>query len=100
MAISGHIPMTDQDDITLGEVGRAVKRLEAAVATLSGQMTIALGPVSVHSVQIENIRTDVDELANAMRTNSARIDKIELRAAAVAGAVTVIGFLIKFLLSK
>lgn len=88
------------DDVTLGEVDRSVKRLETAVAALSGQMAVALGPLAELRVHVDNAREDIDELANAQRACDSRVDKIELKAAGVAGGVTAIAFLVKFLVGK
>lgn len=93
--------MADHDDqMTLGEVGRAIKRLEGAVQALSTQMTVALGPVGELRVHVENCKKDIDELATTGRTLSGRVDVIELRAAGVAGAVSALILLGKFLLGK
>lgn len=94
--------MSDHNDdaMTLGEVGRAVKRLEAAVEALSSKMTVTLGPIAELRVHVENAKQDIDELAAGMRLNAERIDRIELRAAAVAGGVTALGLFLKFLLGK
>lgn len=86
------------DDVTLGEVDRSVKRLEAAVAALSGQMAVALGPIAEVRVRLENAREDINEIASAQRACTSRMEKIELRAAGVAGGVSALAFLAKFLL--
>lgn len=91
--------MTD-DNITLGEVGRAVRRLESAVSHLSDQMTVALGPIGELRVHVDNAKQDINELAAAVRENKTRTETIEIRAAGVAGGITAIAFLLKFLLGK
>ncbi len=84
---------------------------ENAIQALSSQMTIALGPVGELRVHVENAKQDINELWAALRTetelrisedkgNASRIGSIELRAAGVAGGVTVLIMLGKFLLGK
>lgn len=93
--------MSDHDDqMTLGEVGRAVRRLETAVQALSSQMTVALGPVGELRVHVENAKTDINEQWGVVRALEKRVNAIELRAAGVAGGVCAVAFLVKFLLGK
>jgi len=106
-------------DVTLGEVNRAVKRLEAAIQNLSGQMTVALGPIGELRVHVEDALADINEQWSFVRTLEARVNKIEplqervskvdaletriskieLRAAAVGGGASAIILLVKCLLS-
>ena len=63
--------MGDAQEITPGEIQRSLARLEVGVAelraevrerhhTLANEMTKAIGPISVHSVQIENQQRNLE----------------------------------------
>lgn len=65
--------MTDQDDVSIGEIARAVKRLETEFAShrtesrsrfheLTNVMNTALAPISVHTIQIESQQKSIGRL--------------------------------------
>lgn len=68
--------MGPQDELTLGEVARSVKRIESAVDGLSRQMQTALGPVSVHTAQIDAIESDMKEMRGEVRDVTATANKV------------------------
>lgn len=101
----------DNDDLAPGEIRRAFERLEKQLGSmqedvskryhsLADKMTVALGPIGELKVHVDNCRADINELGQAIRETKARTDKIELRAAAVAGGITTVALVIKFLLGK
>lgn len=78
--------MTD-NDVTLGEIARAVRRIEGNLRELRE----AVAPIGALGVRMSNIEEDVVHL-------SAKVDSIETRSAAIAGGISVIAFLAKYIL--
>lgn len=61
------------DDLSLGEIGRSVTRIEAALVelraevrqrhhTLANSLTVAVAPISVHTIQIESQQKNLERL--------------------------------------
>ena len=79
--------MTDNQEKSLGEIGRTLDRLELSMIEyqadsrtrfhdLADRITVALGPISTHTYQIENQQKTIDRLdgdVKAISTNAARV---------------------------
>ena len=81
-----------------GEIRRGFARIEKQLDSMQLTMNTMLGPVGEIRVTLSNTVKDVDELAGKVRGMEKALTSIEIRAAAVAGAATVVVFMIKFLL--
>lgn len=101
----------DNDQFGPGEIRRGFERIEKQLDAmqkdvsgryheLANKMNAALGPVSELLYRAEQSKEDLDELAVKVRVNEGRIMKIEARAAAIAGGITAVIFLVKFLMGK
>lgn len=106
-SVTGEPWMTDQDEISLGEIARAVKRLEAAFAThqtesrsrfheLANTMNAALAPIGVHTVQIESQQKAIGRLDDDLSTLTEKVDSVATRAATIAGGIGVAAFIAQF----
>jgi hypothetical protein len=83
--------MADEPSMTMGELGRAVARIEEQVTALNETVTEAFGPLSVHAVLHQ-------QHLEALRQLNGRVEVIQLRAAFIAGAVAAAGALIEWAL--
>ena len=85
------------DDLTLGEIGRALVRIEASVSDLradvqqrshklTGELQLALGPIAAHGIQIEHQQKAIEILDR-------KIDDVTASANKIAGAGAILAFL-------
>ncbi len=90
--------MTDtmSDDLTIGEIGRSVARIEATVTNLSGQMQTAIAPVTELKVRVERCESDINGLGVKIENVNAKADAIKTRADRASGAAALLAFLSGF----
>lgn len=88
--------MTDQRDYTLGEVGRMVEDLKRDVAEqrvearesrhrLANEINLLVAPVSALGVRMNVAERTLDDVTR-------KVDAVTLKAAAISGAIGVLGF--------
>lgn len=85
--------MGDQQEITLGEVGRRLASLETAVHALSGQMQVALGPLGEMRVRLDIQERDLNGLGEKITDMEERIEAVQRRADLQAGGIAVAAFI-------
>lgn len=64
------------DDLTLGEIGRSVTRIESAVRDLTNQVQAGIGPVSELRVRVTNVEDDIDALGKKVEDMKTRSDRL------------------------
>lgn len=83
----------EQGELTLGEIGRSVSRIELAMAHLSNQMQMSIAPVSELKVRVERCEADINGIGSKMTAISDKVDAVKTRADRAAGGVAVLAFL-------
>jgi hypothetical protein len=107
-SVSGNTGMTDQDEISLGEIARAVKRLEVEFAKhrdesrsrfheLANTMNATLAPVSIHTIQIESQQKAIGRLDDDLSALTEKVDAVVTRSATIAGGIGVAAFVAQFI---
>lgn len=86
--------MTDTmaDDLTIGEIGRSVSRIEATVTHLAGQMQTAIAPVSELKVRVDRCEEDINGLGVKIDDVNTKIDAVKTRADRAAGGIAILAF--------
>lgn len=77
------------EGVTLGEMARAVTRIETAVNLLSGQMQTALGPISILVERVSRLERDLNEMGE-------KLDAVRVRSDRISGAVALAAFALSF----
>lgn len=78
--------MTDQQDVTLGEMARSLARIETAVVTL--QATVL--PLGALMVRVEKAEDLLDKI-------EPKVDRVLFNAATISGGVAAIAWLLSWL---
>lgn len=84
--------MADQD-ITLGEIGRSIDRIETAVKNLAVQMQTVALLTSAHDIKLVTEKERVDDLEK-------KVDSLSTRAAYISGGVAGIAGLINWFIGR
>lgn len=110
--------MTDQDEVSLGEIARAVKRLETAFAQhqkesrsrfheLANTMNAALAPIGVHTVQIESqqkaigrLDDDVKAVDGKVAAVDSRLTNVRVQSAWISGGLSAGAAVLEFLFGR
>lgn len=78
--------MTDGQEQTIGEIGRATARLERAVEELTSEIRSVVVPVSTLNLRMTNAETNLLRLDGEVKA-------IATRSASIAGGIGVLAFL-------
>jgi uncharacterized protein YpuA (DUF1002 family) len=96
--------MGPHDDLTIGEIGRAVSRIEANLSAhqedvrkryhdLANQVNVALGPISVHAEILKNQQQNLDRHEDDLTQLRAKVEAVTASANKIAGAGALMAFL-------
>jgi hypothetical protein len=85
--------MADTHDLTIGEIGRSVSRIESALTHLSGQVQMSIAPVSELKVRVERAETDINGIGTKLVTLDDKIDAVKTRVNIASGGLSVLAFL-------
>lgn len=86
-------PGPDQQDITLGEIGRSVDRIEATVNNLALQVQAVVTLTTAHSVKLDVETRRSDDLEK-------KVDALSARSAYISGGIAAIATLANYLFGK
>jgi peptidoglycan hydrolase CwlO-like protein len=78
--------MTEPNDLTLGEIGRSVARIEATITSLSNQVQTALAPIAEVKVKVERCEVDINALGAKITALDEKVDTVKSRNDVVSGA--------------
>ena len=92
--------MTLGDDKTIGEIARSVDRIESDLLRLTGQMQVAIAPISAHAVLIASNQATLDRINTHLESTDARVELIQNRSAYIAGLITGVGALVNFIFGR
>lgn len=103
--------MTEDQGESLGEIGRSMKRLEAAFAVhqtesrarfheIANRMNEALAPISVHTIQIENQQKAISRIDEDVRAVDQRVTTVRVQSAWMSGGITGVGAFVNFLIGR
>lgn len=76
----------NDNDVTLGEIGRAVKRIEAQLATLTKDVSDALVTASTLNLRMKTAETDIERIDGDVKA-------VSTQAARISGAVGLLAFI-------
>lgn len=79
--------MTDQEHVTLGEIARAVSRIEDRQKDIAEKVEEMISPLAVLRAEMNDLKPTVEKLGT-------KVDQLWWHAAMVAGGVSVAAFLI------
>lgn len=82
-----------EQDITLGEIGRSVDRIEATVNNLAMQVQAVISLTTAHSVKLDFESRRSDELEK-------KVDSLNARSAYISGGIAVIAGALNYLFHK
>jgi sensor histidine kinase regulating citrate/malate metabolism len=87
----------DTHNITIGEVARRLDDVKGMLMDLqdrthelSNQMNVALGPVSELRVHVQMAQKDIDNVSRKCDSTNDRMRMVEIRAASLAGGISVL----------
>lgn len=89
--------MSDPQEMTPGEMGRSLARIETNIASLSNQMLGAIAPVSEMKVKVERCQDDINGLGTKLTILNEKVDAVKTRADRASGGVALLAFLSGFL---
>lgn len=89
--------MSDLQEMTPGEMGRSLARIESNIANLSNQMLGAIAPVAELKVKVESCREDINGLGSKLTILNDKVDAVKARADKASGAAALLAFLSGFL---
>jgi hypothetical protein len=103
--------VSDHEDFGPGEIRRGFDRIERQLDAmqkdvsrryedLATKINAAIGPLSELRIRFEQQDRDLGKLAAKVRAVEKAQNRMDLKAAAVAGGATAIVFFVKFLLDK
>lgn len=84
------------DDLTIGEIGRSVARIEATVTHLSNSMQTAIAPVTELKVRVDRCHEDINGLGAKIEVVNVKVDAVKARADRAAGAAALLAVLSSF----
>src|ERR1035437_602372 len=76
-----------ESDKTIGEIARSVDRIESDLLRLTGQMQVAIAPISAHAVLIASNQATLDRINTHLESTDARIEGIQNKSAYIAGLI-------------
>lgn len=85
--------ISDQQDITLGEIGRSVDRIEATVNNLALQVQAVVGLTTAHSVKLDVETRRSDELEK-------KVESLAARSAYISGGIAALATVANYLFGK
>lgn len=88
--------VSDQNELTIGEIGRSVARIELSVTNLANQVQTALAPVSELKVKVERCQADINGLGAKLTDVDEKVEAVKARADRAAGGAAMLAFLSGF----
>lgn len=85
--------MTSDQDITLGEIGRSVDRIEKTVNNLALSMQASMTLAAAHGVRIDTETKRTDELES-------KVDGLVTKSAYISGGIAALISAVNFLFGK
>lgn len=89
--------MSDQQELTIGEIGRSVARIELSVTNLANQVQTALAPVSELKVKVERCEADINGIGTKLTDLDEKFDALKSRADRASGGAALLAFASGFL---
>lgn len=92
-----HTVIEMHEDLTLGEIGRSVTRIETAVRELANQVQSGISPVTELKVRMEIAEADINKLGAKVKNDidqlDVKVDDIKTRSDRMIGAIGLLTFL-------
>lgn len=86
-------PLGSEQEVTVGEIGRSVDRIEATVNNLALQVQAVVGLTTAHSVKLDVETRRSDELEK-------KIDTLVSRSAYISGGIATLGMVANYIFGK
>lgn len=86
-------PLGSEQEVTVGEIGRSVDRIEATVNNLALQVQAVVGLTTAHSVKLDVETRRGDELEK-------KIDTLIARSAYISGGIATLGMVANYIFGK